>query len=112
VIGIIIQVFQSIASRSENRRLLADFLSGAAAAFYAVGVQRIWQDVDTSRMVVSALIVLVPGLVFVNALHEVAQRNLSSGSARLLEAAIIGLSLAFGVTFALGISTAILGELK
>jgi uncharacterized membrane protein YjjP (DUF1212 family) len=54
------------------------------------------------RLIIGGLISLVPGLVFVNALHEVAQKNLVSGAARLLEAIVTAITLTFGVAAVLG----------
>jgi uncharacterized membrane protein YjjP (DUF1212 family) len=101
-IGVLCQfIFKRFAG--ENRRFLAEFFSAmcvALAASFAV-----WASPEMSlpRLVIGGLISLFPGLVFVNSLHEIAQKNLSSGSARLMEACMIAVNLSCGVAAALGV---------
>jgi uncharacterized membrane protein YjjP (DUF1212 family) len=87
---------------SESRRYLADFLTSMVVGIYVLTAKEFFPDINLARMFVAGLINLVPGLVFVNALHEIAQKNLSSGSARLVEATMIAFSLAFGVAAVMG----------
>ncbi|MDQ2668017.1 MAG: threonine/serine exporter family protein [Gemmatimonadota bacterium] len=58
----------------------------------------------TSTAILAGIIVLLPGLVLTNAVRELAERHLASGTARLAGAAMILLGLVFGV--ALGSRTA------
>jgi uncharacterized membrane protein YjjP (DUF1212 family) len=87
----------------DSRRFLAEFFAAFTVALLATLTHEWIHDTNVARLIVGGLISLFPGLVFVNALHEVAQKNLSSGSARLLEACMIALNLAFGVGAALGV---------
>jgi uncharacterized membrane protein YjjP (DUF1212 family) len=100
--GALVEVLRKLVFVGETRRYLADFLCAAFVALYAVLCQRYFQVVDVPRLIVGGIVVLVPGLVFVNALHEVAQKNLVSGAAKALEAMVIAASLACGVIFILG----------
>jgi uncharacterized membrane protein YjjP (DUF1212 family) len=103
LLGIICQL--SVRSlRSGNRRFLTDFITAMIIAGSAAGFASIYPEVNMARLIIGGIISMVPGLVFVNALHEVAQKNLVSGAARLLEALVIGISLAFGVAAVLGMA--------
>ncbi len=53
--------------------------------------------VDPSVSTVAAIVVLLPGLSFTTALAELAMRHLASGSARLLGASAVLLTMAIGV---------------
>ena len=86
-----------------NRRYLSDFFTSMIVAGTSILMQSIWPTINLPRLIIGGLISLVPGLVFVNAVHEIAQKNLASGSARTLEAFMIATSLAFGVAAMLGI---------
>jgi uncharacterized membrane protein YjjP (DUF1212 family) len=68
--------------------LVAFAVSLAAAA----GVR-----IDPMITTVSAIVVLLPGLTFTSALAELAMRHLASGSARLLGALAVLLTMAIGV---------------
>jgi uncharacterized membrane protein YjjP (DUF1212 family) len=102
-LGILIQLLNKYIFVGEQR-YLGDFLSAAIVALYACLMREIWPWVDVPRLVVGGLIVLVPGLVMVNAVHELAQKNLVSGAAKLLEAMMITVSLGCGVIFVLGLA--------
>ena len=103
VLGVIVFLINGYSVHSENRRVVSDFFAGLIVGLIALGLKYVFPDIEPTRLIVAGLIVPVPGLIFVNAVHEVANKNLASGSARLLEAAIIGLSLAFGVACAIGL---------
>ena len=85
-----------------NRKYLADFFTAMMVAGCAAALAIVWPSVNMPRLIIGGLISLVPGLVFVNALHEVAQKNLVSGAARLLEAIVTAITLTFGVAAVLG----------
>lgn len=86
----------------DNRRFLAEFFSAMGVALLASLAVRFAPDMSFPRLVIGGLISLFPGLTFVNSMHEVAQKNLSSGSARLFEACMIAVNLSFGVASAIG----------
>lgn len=85
-----------------NRKYLGDFFTAMMVAGCAAALAIVWPNVNMPRLIIGGLISVVPGLVFVNALHEVAQKNLVSGAARLLEAIVTAITLTFGVAAVLG----------
>ncbi len=103
ILGVVVFLINGYSSDYENRRVVSDFFAGLIVGILALGLKYLFTDIEPTRLIVAGLIVPVPGLIFVNAVHEVANKNLASGSARLLEAAIVGLSLAFGVACAIGL---------
>ncbi len=105
IIGALAKSFAEFFISREERRYLADFSTSFLVASLALLGSRIlpipsW---EVPKLITSGLILMVPGLVFVNAVHEVAQKNLVSGSAKVMEASMIGLSLAFGVGMCFGL---------
>lgn len=88
---------------ADNRRHIGDFMGAVFVAAYACIAHAFLPAVEETRLIVGGVVILVPGLVLVNAVHEVAQKNLVSGAAKLLDAFMITASLAFGVVFVLGI---------
>lgn len=101
ILGTICQLSLSFFSEG-NRKYLAEFFTAMLVAGGAAGLSTVWPDINVPRLIVGGLISLAPGLPFVNALHEVAQKNLVSGAARLLEAVVTAITLAFGVAAVLG----------
>jgi uncharacterized membrane protein YjjP (DUF1212 family) len=103
-IGAVVQIMQKyLFVGEENRRNVADFLSSIFVALYACAAKLVFPEVDVPRLIVGGIVVLVPGLVLVNAIHEVAQKNLVSGAAKLLEALVTTATLGCGVLFVLGL---------
>lgn len=99
IAGILLEGVRNLSAHSEENRYLNDFAGAAVVTLFAFVCQAINPDVDAPKLIVGGLIALVPGLVFLNAIHEVAQKNLVSGAAKLLEALVIAASLAAGVLF-------------
>lgn len=102
-IGLLVQYLAKYQFVGENKRYLGDFVCAALVALYAILCAKMFPGVDIPRLITGGIVALVPGLVFVNAVHEVAQKNLVSGAARLLESLIIAASLGTGVIFVLGV---------
>jgi uncharacterized membrane protein YjjP (DUF1212 family) len=102
-IGLIITILQKFVFVGENRRYLADFLSAFIVAGVAGLTSRWINEINVSRVITGGVVGLVPGLTLLNAIHEIAQKNLVSGSAKSLEAFVIGLSLSFGVASAFAV---------
>jgi uncharacterized membrane protein YjjP (DUF1212 family) len=90
------RVFEMVAA------LLATLTAATFAALF--GASSVFVDV------LAGLIVLVPGLTLTIALTELATRNLVSGTARLMAAALTFIQLGFGVGLALALSNAIFGK--
>jgi uncharacterized membrane protein YjjP (DUF1212 family) len=88
-------------AKSESRQHIGDFLCAAVVSLYAHACHWLLPAIDVPRLIVGGIVILVPGLVTVNAVHEVAQKNLVSGAAKLLEALMITASLGCGVVFVL-----------
>ncbi len=104
-IGAFVQLLTKYLLVGENRRYLGDFLSAALVATYVSVLHTVLPEIDVARMIVGGLVLMVPGLTTLNAVHEVAQKNLVSGAAKLLEALVITASLGMGVVFVLGFAS-------
>ncbi|MCL2726238.1 MAG: threonine/serine exporter family protein [Polyangiaceae bacterium] len=89
------------------QRLLNDFFGGLFAAACAWICTHFWHDASAPIIVIAGAISLFPGMTFTTGLAELAQKNLVSGGARLMEAAITTLLVLFGVALLAG-----LGELS
>lgn len=102
-IGLIIQYLAKYFFIGENKRYMGDFVCAAMVALYSILCSQLFSNIDVPRLITGGIVSLVPGLVFVNAIHETAQKNLVSGAARLLESLMIAASLGTGVVFVIGI---------
>ncbi len=88
--------------RKPAQRLLSDFMGGLFAAMCAWLATRVWPTASPEVIVLAGAISLFPGMTFTTGLAEVAQKNLVSGGARLMESAVTLLLILFGVALVAG----------
>ena len=84
--------------QSENG--LFEPIAAFLAAMAALLVARYAMPIDDRVVILSSLIVLIPGLTLTTAMTELATRHLVSGVARLAGAAVIFLTILLGVALA------------
>jgi len=72
-------------------------LTCAAVAFFARAFAAWWQPLNVPVTTLAAIIVLLPGLSFTTAMAELAMRHLAAGSARLMGALAVFVTMAIGV---------------
>lgn len=97
-VGLVSSTLGVILGRREGQaRLLVDFAAGILVGIAAWIAATVDPSLPRKPLVLAGLIVNVPGLGLTAGLSELAQKNLVSGAARLLDATMIGVSLLFGV---------------
>lgn len=87
--------------REPGLRFLENFLGGAIAAVTAWFATLFWPGHSRDVLVLAIVIPLLPGMVLTTGLAEITFKNLVSGTARLVDAAVTFLSLVFGIGLAL-----------
>lgn len=103
-IGLLIGLLWWRAQRSRNLRVAFEALAALIAAFIAVCLHVLWTPLALTSVLVSSLIVLMPGMTLTTAVTELATQHLASGSARFAGAVTSLFKLAFGT--AAGLATA------
>ena len=96
VIGLLIGTIAHWAGLNWRLAQALDAIAGILAAFGATLVASLVWPISTKLVMLSALIVLVPGLSLTSAAVEIATQHLVSGSARLIGAFATLMKLAFG----------------
>lgn len=91
--------------RSRSARYLSDFAGAVLAALIAGVATRIWPELSREVIVLSGVILLVPGMALTTGLSELSRKNLVSGAARLMEALITFLSIVFGIALVVGVES-------
>lgn len=88
-----------------SRTIIASFLM-ALAAYFAAG----WQIADNAdTIIIGALMILVPGLLFTNAIRDIIHGDTNSGINRIVQVLLIAAAIALGTAAAWKIVTGILG---
>ncbi len=97
VVGFVVGVLCVLAGLDRRMARLMDFAAGFAAAFLASALASVMPPISMPLVALAGVILLVPGLTLTTAVAELATRNLASGTARLMGALTIFVSIGFGV---------------
>lgn len=97
LVGLVSATVGRLLERGTHTRLLVDFVAGVVVGAAAWLMTSVDPSLPRKPLVLAGLIVNVPGLTLTAGLSEVAQKNVVSGTGRLLEAGMVLLSLIFGV---------------
>jgi len=102
-IGALVGMMGWALRKNPASRFLVELGGSFIAALAAWMITRVRPDISREVLVLSGVITLVPGMTLTTGLAELAQKNLVTGSARLMEAFAAFLLIIFGIAFALGI---------
>lgn len=109
ICGIVISLVQKyLTQRKVNaffQTIAAAFLMAALA--YAMGVLGLAQNSDA--VTIGALMLLVPGLLFTNAMRDIIYGDINSGINRIVQVFLIGVAIALGTATAWNLATALWG---
>jgi len=97
VLGSLVGLTGLLLGRSAGPARLVHPVAGALVGFLALAAAAWFPHVSPQILTLAGIIVLVPGLRLVVSMNELATGNLVAGTARLVDTAMIFLSLGFGV---------------
>jgi uncharacterized membrane protein YjjP (DUF1212 family) len=96
-IGLLIGALSLVSQRSEDASRVFETGASIIAAVMAIVAALVFSPLSIYVTTLAGLIVLVPGLTLTTAVRELATRNLVSGTARMMGAALIFFEMGFGV---------------
>jgi uncharacterized membrane protein YjjP (DUF1212 family) len=96
LIGVLTLAWQHRARLNDAVEAIAAFLATLLVSFIASH----WAPLSVQPVIISALIILMPGMMLTNALNELAHQQLASGSARFAGAMTVLMKLTFGAILA------------
>lgn len=97
VAGLMIGLLGLFAAHRRDFARLIDFLCGFVISFGAIAASRFTPNVSPEILTIAGLVVFFPGLTLTMAVNELATRNLVAGTARLMSALTVLVSIGFGV---------------
>ncbi|HEX3032414.1 MAG TPA: threonine/serine exporter family protein [Bacillota bacterium] len=101
--GALIQLFVLKLGQLGVNRLISNFVGGLVAAGTGTVAQSLLMGVRADQVIIGAIMSLVPGLALTNAVRDVIHEDLLSGLARGVEAALVSVAVAVGVSLVLGL---------
>ncbi len=104
--GLSLLTFAIAVAGGKNPRLapMVPIMAPMVAALCASGLQWMGVALNVPFVILSSIVVFIPGLALTTALNEIASRSLISGSARLVDAVMLMFKLFFGA--AMGVTLA------
>ena len=101
--GLAIAIFSKISDKLNLGTFFTNLLCGFIATVVACFFHYTGLTVGASITIISTLMILVPGVAFINSMRDIFAGDLVTGMSRLMEVAMIGTSIAVGSGVALNI---------
>ncbi|MBN1054658.1 threonine/serine exporter [Clostridium botulinum] len=96
IIGLIIKIVITICQRLSINEFFVNTLCGAICAFLALIFIKLNIGSNLDKIIIGAIMLLVPGLTITNAIRDTIAGDLLSGMTKALEAFLVAVSIAVG----------------
>lgn len=111
LLGLMTYFWTLWAQHSKRVNLMLEPVTSFVAGFSACAISRYFDPgINIPLIVLSGVIILVPGLALTMGLAELSSRNLVSGTARVMDAVMQLFKLYFGAFLGIGIGFSVFGE--
>jgi uncharacterized membrane protein YjjP (DUF1212 family) len=84
-------------NKTKLSKLLTNAICGFILALLTVGLVKLIPDVNMDKVIIGAIMPLIPGVSFVNAVRDIAAGDYISGAIRMIDAIVIAAGIAVGV---------------
>ena len=93
--------------RTKLSKLLTNAICGCILALLTIGAVKLIPGVNMNMVIVGAIMPLIPGVSFVNAVRDIAAGDYISGAIRMIDAIVIASGIAVGVGMTIAVFTRI-----
>lgn len=101
VCGVVIGLSSTFMDRLKTNLFFKTFVGGCLSALVALFLVGIGIGVNSDTIIIGALMALVPGIAFTNAMRDIIAGDMVTGISKTAEAILIGVSIALGTAIAL-----------
>lgn len=109
VIGLAIKLVCQLMDKLRFNGFFTNALAAGIAALCAIALHDLWGKTDVDILIISSIMLLVPGLAITNAIRDTVAGDYLSGVARATEAFLVAIAIAAGIGFVLSMSIGISG---
>ena len=111
LLGLVVYLWALWATRSKRVNLMLEPVTAFASGLLACVISRYFDPgINIPLIVLSSVIILVPGLAITMGLAELSSRNMVSGTARIMDALMQLFKLYFGAFLGISLGFFLLGE--
>ena len=108
--GLIVMCVDTVMERLNSTQFFRTIIGAFCMAFFAYLVHHLGLVQNADATIIGALMLLVPGLLFTNAMRDVMYGDTNSGLNRIVLVLLIATAIALGTAAALKLSTALWGS--
>ena len=109
LIGIFIKVVSILLEKRGVHGFFTNAIAASVSAISALAFHALCKTADVDIMIISSIMLLVPGLAITNAIRDTVAGDYLSGVARAAEAFLVAIAIAAGIGFVLSLSIGISG---
>jgi uncharacterized membrane protein YjjP (DUF1212 family) len=111
LLGLVVYLWSWWSEHSKRVNMMLEPVTAFVVAFLACAISR-WLDpgINIPLLILSSVIIFVPGLALTMGLAELSSRNMVSGTARVMDAMMILFKLYFGAYLGVASGFAVFGE--
>ena len=101
IIGFIVYIWVLFADKHQITKIITNIGGGAIMMMVALLARRIFPGIHMEGMISGAVMPLVPGVAFVNAIRDMADSDFLAGTVRMVDAVLVFVYIAVGVAITL-----------
>ena len=105
VIGFSYYYIFILLDRTKLSKLLTNAICGCILALLTIGFTKIIPGVNMNMVIIGAIMPLIPGVSFVNAIRDIAAGDYISGAIRMIDAIVVAAGIAVGVGATIAVFT-------
>lgn len=109
IAGLIVFLFVVLVEKKEVNSEILEPLASIVAALFATAVSGIYPELYPPVVILSSIIVFIPGLAITMGLKDLAARHLNSGTSRVMDGIMCLFKLYFGTALGLALGEQIFG---
>ncbi len=109
ICGVVIGLCLALTSRLGANLFFKTIAGAAASAFVALALTAAGVGHNSEFIIIGALMALVPGIAFTNAMRDIMAGDMVAGISKAAEALLIGAAIALGTALALGLIRTLTG---
>ncbi len=110
LLGMMVCVFVFWAERSKRVTEMLEPISALTSALLVSAITVIDPSINAPLVILSSIIAFIPGLALTLGLSELAARNLTAGTARIMDAVMVLFKIYFGAVLGMALGKKIWGE--
>ncbi len=112
VCGLIVGIVSHISDKLKINNFFTTMTASFAMAFVAYSFGALKVGCNPDAAIISAMMMLVPGLIFTNAMRDIIFGDTNSGVNRLVQVILIAFAIGLGTSAARGLAASVFGTLQ